>query len=52
MVDKAEVWVTSYLSGKTCVECDDFIIDLMTRFKDDSAGKVVEQFNNFNQTGQ
>ncbi|XP_074346216.1 uncharacterized protein LOC141684986 [Apium graveolens] len=51
MVDKAETWVTSYLAVRKFVEWDDFIIDLISRFRDDSAGKIGEQFNKLQQTG-
>ncbi|XP_074363636.1 uncharacterized protein LOC141704251 [Apium graveolens] len=41
MVDKAESWVTSYLAVRKFVEWDDFIIDLISRFRDDSADSYV-----------
>lgn len=52
MIDKAETWVTSYLAVRKFVEWDDFIIDLIARFRDDGAGNIVEQFNKLQQTGQ
>ena len=52
MIDKAETWITSYLVARKGVEWDDFIIDLVARFRDDGASKVVEQFNKLQQTGQ
>ncbi|XP_074327867.1 uncharacterized protein LOC141665786 [Apium graveolens] len=51
MIDKAETWVSSYLAVRTYVEWDDFIIDLIARFRDDGAGNIVEQFNKMQQVG-
>lgn len=51
MVDRAESWVTSYLTVRANVEWDDFIIDLVARFKDTKSLNVVEQFNKLNQSG-
>lgn len=45
MVDKVENWISSYLSGKRNVDWDDFIVDLTTRFRDDTAIHIVEHFN-------
>lgn len=52
MIDKAEIWVTSYLAVRKFVEWDDFIIDLVARFRDYGSSKIVEQFNRLQQFGQ
>lgn len=51
MTEKAESWVTNYLSIKKNVETDwnDFVADLNARFKDNSGINVVEQFNKLQQ---
>ncbi|XP_063948159.1 uncharacterized protein LOC135152240 [Daucus carota subsp. sativus] len=51
MLHKAETWVSSYLANRRSVDWDDFIIDLIARFRDDGPGKIVEQFNRLQQTG-
>lgn len=48
MVDKAESWISSYLSGRRNVDWDDFIVDLTARFKDDTS-TIVENFNKLHQ---
>lgn len=49
MVDKAEVWVSSYLSVRKHAEWSDFVIDLTARFRDEFGGNVVEQFTKLQQ---
>lgn len=51
MIERAENQVTSYLSVKGNVDWDDFIIDLVTRFKDSRTDNVVEEFNRLQQVG-
>ena len=51
MLEKAEVWVSNYLSIKRNVDWTEFVIDLSARFKDESGLNVVEQFNKLQQTG-
>ena len=51
MIDKAEVWISNYLSVKKNVDWSEFVIDLSARFKDESGLNVVEQFNKLQQTG-
>ncbi|XP_017227846.1 uncharacterized protein LOC108203433 [Daucus carota subsp. sativus] len=51
MLEKAEVWVSNYLSIKKNVDWTEFVMDLSARFKDDSSLNVVEHFNKFQQTG-
>lgn len=51
MVDRAESWVTSYLSVRGHVYWDNFIIYLVARFKDIKSSNVVEQFNKLSQSG-
>ena len=51
MTDKAEMWISNYLSVKKNVEWSEFVIDLSARFKDESGLNVVEQFNKLQQTG-
>lgn len=48
MIDKAEGWVSGYLSGRRNVDWDDFIVDLSARFKDDTSN-IVENFNKLSQ---
>lgn len=50
MIDKAEVWVSNYLSVRRHVEWSEFVIDLSARFKDDLTSNVVEKFNRLQQT--
>lgn len=50
MIDKAEKWVTSYLSVRKSVDWAEFVVDLSARFKDDTTFNVVEQFNKLHQT--
>ncbi|EEF47316.1 conserved hypothetical protein [Ricinus communis] len=50
MVDKAENWVSSYLINRTAVDWNDFVIDVNSRFKDESGINVVEEFNKLQQT--
>ncbi|XP_021846729.2 uncharacterized protein [Spinacia oleracea] len=50
MVDKAEKWVTSYLSMKRNVDWGEFCLDLSARFKDVRGSNTVEQFNKLQQT--
>ncbi|KAL2904568.1 hypothetical protein RDABS01_003278 [Bienertia sinuspersici] len=45
MLDKADNWVTSYLSARNHVDWDDFIFDLAARFKAEDSSMAVEQFN-------
>lgn len=45
MIDKAESWIGSYLTGRRNVDQDDFIVDLTTRFRYDTAVNIVEHFN-------
>ena len=49
MTDKAEGWVTSYLSGRRFVSWDEFIVDVTGRFRDESGVNIVEQFNKLQQ---
>lgn len=49
MIDKAEKWVTSYLSVRKNVDWAEFVVDLSARFKDDTTFNVVEQFNKLHQ---
>ncbi|KAL2941402.1 UDP-N-acetylmuramate--L-alanine ligase [Bienertia sinuspersici] len=51
MIDKAEGWVSSYLTVCKSVDWDDFLIDLVACFKDDFGVHVVEQFNQLQQSG-
>uniref|UniRef100_A0A803LN84 Retrotransposon gag domain-containing protein n=1 Tax=Chenopodium quinoa TaxID=63459 RepID=A0A803LN84_CHEQI len=51
MVDKAENWVSSYLSSRTLVDWQDFVIDVNGLFKDEIGVNVVEEFNKLQQTG-
>ncbi|XP_074369113.1 uncharacterized protein LOC141709470 [Apium graveolens] len=50
MTDKAEGWVTSYLSARKSVNWDKFIVDVTSRFRDESGFNIVEQFNKLQQT--
>ncbi|CAO2822504.1 unnamed protein product [Amaranthus hypochondriacus] len=45
MVDKAEIWVSSYLSNWKHGDWEDFKFDLVARFKDVTSANVVENFN-------
>ncbi|CAO2832351.1 unnamed protein product [Amaranthus hypochondriacus] len=45
MVDKVEIWVSSYLSNRKQVDWEDFKFDLVARFKDTTSSNVVENFN-------
>lgn len=45
MVDKAEVWMSSYMAIMRNVEWSEFVIDLIARFKDEVGIHVVENFN-------
>lgn len=49
MIDKAENWISSYLSVRRNVDWNDFVIDLNDRFKDEFGVNVVEQFNKLQQ---
>ena len=51
MLDKIESWVTIYLTVRRNVNWFNFIIDLSTRFKDETRTNVVEKFNKLKQTG-
>ncbi|VFQ84344.1 unnamed protein product [Cuscuta campestris] len=51
MVDKAENWVTSYLSFRKFVAWHEFIMDVNARFRDDKGENVVEQFKKLEQKG-
>lgn len=51
MSGKAESWAISYFSVTKYVNWDDFIIDLVARFKDGSSMNVVEQLNKLQQLG-
>uniref|UniRef100_A0A803L3P0 Ty3 transposon capsid-like protein domain-containing protein n=1 Tax=Chenopodium quinoa TaxID=63459 RepID=A0A803L3P0_CHEQI len=51
MVDKAEVWVASYLAGKINVDWTEFVVDLTARFKDSKSDNAVENFNKLQQLG-
>ncbi|XP_056688530.1 uncharacterized protein [Spinacia oleracea] len=50
MVDKAESWVSSYLSARGNVEWHEFCLDLAARFKDTRGTNSVEKFNKMTQT--
>lgn len=50
MTDKAEKWVTSYLSSRSNVEWPEFVLDLAARFKDDRGVNFVQKFNKLEQT--
>lgn len=50
MVDKAEKWVSSYLTVGRNVDWSDFILDLSVRFNDDIGCNVVEKINRLQQT--
>ena len=45
MIDKAQIWVFSYLSNRKHVDWEDFKFDLVVRFKDTTSANVVENFN-------
>ena len=47
MIDKAEIWASSYLSNRKHVEWEDFKFDLVARFKETTSANVVENFNSF-----
>ncbi|VFQ79288.1 unnamed protein product [Cuscuta campestris] len=49
MIDKAENWMSSYLSFRKFVSWHEFIIDLSARFRDDKGHNVVEQFKKLEQ---
>ncbi|XP_074377058.1 uncharacterized protein LOC141718578 [Apium graveolens] len=49
MIDKAENWISSYLSVMKFVDWNDFVIDLNARFKDETGINAVEQFNKLQQ---
>ena len=49
MIDKAEVWISSYLTVRKNVEWSDFVIDLNARFKDEEGYTLVEMFNKLQQ---
>lgn len=49
MCDKAEVWISNYLSIRRQVEWSEFVIDLSARFKDELGSNVVEKFNRLQQ---
>ncbi|VFQ70632.1 unnamed protein product [Cuscuta campestris] len=51
MVDRAENWVTSYMSFRKYVAWHEFIIDLSARFRDETGNNVVEQFKRLEQKG-
>ncbi|XP_074306486.1 uncharacterized protein LOC141641737 [Silene latifolia] len=51
MVGKAETWVISYLAINKGVVWDEFIVDLMARFRDEMNHNVVEKFNRLQQVG-
>ncbi|VFQ72920.1 unnamed protein product [Cuscuta campestris] len=51
MIDKAENWMSSYLSFRKFVSWHEFIIDLSARFRDDKGHNVVEQFKKLEQKG-
>ena len=49
MFDKAEVWISNYLTTRKQVDWGEFVIDLSARFKDDISHDIVEQFNKLQQ---
>lgn len=49
MIDRAEIWMSSYLSVRKQVDWDDFIFDLCAIFKDVNGVNIVEQFNRLKQ---
>ncbi|KAL2945134.1 hypothetical protein RDABS01_022845 [Bienertia sinuspersici] len=51
MIDKAEIWVGSYLANRSYVDWNDFVIDVNARFKDEKGVNVVEEFNKLQQSG-
>uniref|UniRef100_A0A803MQL7 Retrotransposon gag domain-containing protein n=1 Tax=Chenopodium quinoa TaxID=63459 RepID=A0A803MQL7_CHEQI len=51
MTGKAEGWITSYLSIRSSVDWQDFVIDVNGRFKDEKSMNVVEEFNKLEQQG-
>ncbi|VFQ80250.1 unnamed protein product [Cuscuta campestris] len=51
MVERAENWMSSYLSFRKFVSWHEFIIDLSARFRDDRGHNVVEQFKKLEQKG-
>ncbi|CAO2813904.1 unnamed protein product [Amaranthus hypochondriacus] len=51
MVDKAAVWLASYLALKPMVGWVQFTIAVRARFLDDSLDKIVENFNKLTKTG-
>ncbi|KAK9715885.1 hypothetical protein RND81_06G196600 [Saponaria officinalis] len=50
MIGKAELWVISYLAVHKGVDWDTFVVDLMSRFRDDMSHNIVEKFNRLQQT--
>ncbi|XP_056688753.1 uncharacterized protein [Spinacia oleracea] len=50
MVEKAEKWVTSYLTSRRNVDWGEFCLDLMARFRDTRGSNTVEQFNKLKQS--
>ncbi|XP_074303743.1 uncharacterized protein LOC141638224 [Silene latifolia] len=51
MLDKAEIWVNSYLGTVKQIEWETFVTDLYARFPDNHENNVVELFNKLEQTG-
>lgn len=51
MVDKAEIWMSDYLSVRRNVVWSEFIMDLDAKFKDELGDSVVKQFNRLQQKG-
>ncbi|XP_056698640.1 uncharacterized protein [Spinacia oleracea] len=50
MLDKAEKWVTSYLTSRRNVDWGKFCLDLMARFRDNRGSSTVEKFNKLKQS--
>uniref|UniRef100_A0A803MHB4 Ty3 transposon capsid-like protein domain-containing protein n=1 Tax=Chenopodium quinoa TaxID=63459 RepID=A0A803MHB4_CHEQI len=51
MIAKAENWVSGYLSTRSAVDWNDFVIDINGRFKDEVGVNLVEEFNKLQQIG-
>lgn len=51
MIDKAECWMSSYVTVKKNVDWGEFCVDITARFRDDSSTHVVEKFNKLCQMG-
>lgn len=49
MINKAEMWASSYMTNRGTVDWDEFKLDVVARFKDDNVSNVVENFNKLSQ---